>query len=117
MCDSAVRFAVAHRRTVGPARRVHQDRRLAAIVQALENARRGVTLHPYPLRAAEAGFVEEGAHHGDALSACRKTAIADIADIAHVGTELRGKRESDVETIRRQEPGGAIRPFHEYDRA
>ena len=66
------------------------------------------------LRRAEAGFVEEGAHQRDALGARRKGAVADIADMAGFGAELRRQREGDVETVGRQEAGGAVGPFQQH---
>ena len=88
MGDGAIGLAVAHRRAVGPRRRVHQDHGPVVERQPLEDARRGVALHALAARLAEAGFVEEGAHARDALGARRKGAIADIADVADFGAEL-----------------------------
>ena len=50
MRDSAVGLPVAHRRTVGPARRVHQDRSLIVEQEPLESPRRGVALHAPAMR-------------------------------------------------------------------
>ena len=111
MGDGAIGLAVAHRRAVGPRRRVHQDHGFVVEREALENARRGVALHALAPRRADAGFVEEGAHQRDALGARRKGAVADIADIAGFGAELRRQRKGDVETVGRQQAGGAVGPF------
>ena len=112
--DRAVRLAVAHRRTVGPARRIHQHRRPIAELEALEDAGGGIADHAPPPRLAETGFVEEGAQLRNALRARRERAIADDARIADLGAELRRQRKGNVEAIGRQQTGGAIRPFHQH---
>ena len=62
MGDPAVGSAVADRRAVGPARRIHQDDRLAAGKRhGLVGARRGVAGEEAARRAGKAGVVEEGA--------------------------------------------------------
>ena len=114
MGDRAVRLAVAHRRTVGPARRIHQHRRPIAELEALEDAGGGIADHAPPPRLAETGFVEEGAQLRNALRARRERAIADDARIADLGAELRRQRKGNVEAIGRQQTGGAIRPFHQH---
>ena len=114
MGDGAIGLAVAHRRAVGPRRRVHQDHGLVVEREPLEDARRGVALHALAPRRADAGFVEEGAHQRDALGARRKGAVADIADMAGFGAELRRQRKGDVETAGRQQAGGAVGPFQQH---
>jgi hypothetical protein len=53
-------------------------------------------------------------HQRDALGARRKGAVADIADMAGFGADLRRQREGDVEAVGRQQPSGAVGPFEKH---
>ena len=115
MGDGAVGLAVAHRRTVGTARRVHQDCRLAVERRAARRfaSRRrlacaGACASPKPASSRKARICR------DALDARSKRAVADEAGIADLGAELRRQREGDVEAVGRQESGGAVGPFHQH---
>ena len=66
------------------------------------------------MRVAETPFVEKSAHLPDALCALGEAAIADDADIAEVGAELRRQREGNVEPVGRQKSGRAVGPFQEH---
>ena len=110
----AVGLAVAHRRAVRPARRVHQDGALLAEPQPLVGARRGVALDAPPLGLAVAGGIQEAAHRRDALRARREGAVAGDPRLAGFGAGLRLEREGDVEAVRRQEAGRPVRPFQQH---
>ena len=69
MGDGAVGLAVAHRRAVRPARRVHQDGPLLAVLEPLVGAGRGVALDAPPLGLAVAGGIQKAADRRDALGA------------------------------------------------
>ena len=115
MGDRAVGLAVAHRRAVRPARRVHQDGALVAEPQPLVGARRGVALDALSFGQPVAARIEETADDRDAVGARREGAIAGDPGLAVLGAGLRLQRERDVETVRRQEAGGAVRPFQQHD--
>ena len=117
MGDRAIGRAVAHRRTVGPARRVHQDHVLVAHREPVVAARRGVALHARAQRLAIAALGDELAHRRDPLHARRERAVAGHARMAELGLELGRERERDVEPVRRQEAVGAVGPFQQHDRA
>ena len=74
MGDLAVGFAIAHRRPVGPLRRVHEDHVLAAERHPLVDARRSIALQAPPLCLAVTAFGDELAHGRDALYARREAA-------------------------------------------
>ena len=116
MRDLAVGLAIAHRRAVGPLRRVHQDHVLVAERQPLVDARRSVALHAPPLCLAVTAFGDELAHGRDALYARREAAEAGDAGMAEFGLELGRQRQRDVDAVGRQEAGGAIGPFEQHHR-
>src|SRR6185295_32491 len=76
MRDLTVRLAVAHRRTVGAARRIHQDRGVLAERQPLIAARRSVALDALAMGFGEARAVEEAADHRNALGTLDEFAVA-----------------------------------------
>ncbi len=117
MRDRAVGLAVAHRRTVRPARRVHQDHVLAVEREPLEDAGRSVAFHARAPRLGVSGFLKERTQLRHALDAGRERAVADHAGVAHLGTKLRRQREGDVEAVRRQQARRAVRPFQQHDAA
>ncbi len=89
MGDDAVGLAVAHRRTVRPARRVHQDGALLAKLKPLVAARRGVALQAPSFRLPVAAGVEETAHGRDSLGPRPERAVAGDARLARLGAGLR----------------------------
>ena len=66
MRDGAIGLAVAHRRTVGTARRIHQHVGVIVEDEALEDARRSVAFHAAARHVAISGLIEEAAHLRDA---------------------------------------------------
>ena len=115
MRDRAVGLAVAHRRAVRPARRVHQDGALLAEREPLVGARRGVALDAPPLGLRRSRSIEEAADRRRCARRARaKRAVAGDPRLAGFGPELRREREGDVEAVRRQESGGAVRPFQQH---
>ena len=117
MGDGAVGLAVAHRRTVRTARSVHQHCRLSVDHEPLVDTRRGVAFHAPSRHVAVSRLFQEVANLSDSVNARSKRTVADDARVADLGAELRRQRESDVETVGRQETGGAIRPFEQHDGA
>ena len=61
-----------------------------------------------------AAAFEEAADRRQAVGARRERAVAGDADVAMLGPELGRQRERDVEPVRRQEAGGAVRPLHHH---
>ncbi len=116
MGDGAVGLAVAHRRAVRPARRVHQDRGLAVERQPLVEAGRGVALHALAFGRREAGLVRESrARRRSAATRCASAPWPVTHDIAPFERMLRRQREGDVDAVGRQPVAGAVRPFHQHD--
>ena len=114
MGDGAVGLAVPHRRTVWPARRVHQQGALLAEPQPLIGARRGVALDAPPLGQAVTARIQEAADDGNAVGARGEGAVAGDAGLAVLGAGLRLQGECDVETVGRQEAGGPVGPFQQH---
>jgi hypothetical protein len=117
MHDRAVGFPVAHRRAVGPARRVHQDRVPVFEVEPLVRPGRRVAGHALSLGHGIAGRFQEAADRGETFGARREPAIAGHARVAVVGTELGRQRERDVQPVGRQEARRTIRPFQQHHRS
>src|SRR5437016_7287837 len=111
MRDRAIGQPTAHRRPVGPARRIHQHEFAALMREALVGAGRGVALHMLAWRIAEALVSEELADDGQSLQARREAAIAGQLGVALVRSALRYQRECNIEPVRRQYVAGAVRPF------
>jgi hypothetical protein len=116
MRDGAIGLAVAHRRTVGPWRRVHQNVALVIKYQAFIGSGGGVALQVPPLRLAESALLEELAGHRHPPHARGEPAMAGHLHVAESLAALRRHGESDVETVGRQETGGAVRPFQQHQR-
>jgi hypothetical protein len=112
MHDRAVRLAVAHRRAVRPAWRVHQDGALIAEPQPFVRAGRCVALDALALGFGVSAAFQKAADRGQPVGAQGECPVTGDADVAMVGPKLRRERERDVEPVRRQEAGRAIRPFH-----
>src|SRR4029077_14572265 len=108
MGDGAVWLAVPDRRTVGAARRIHENGGSVIQCNSFKDARRSVALHAPSLHFAETGLVKEGAHRRNALGARRKCAITGVADVTNIGAEAGRQRESDVEAIWRERSAGPI---------
>ena len=117
MRDRAVGLAVAHRRTVGPARPVHQDEMAVSQHQPLVAAGRGIARHPVPLRLAQAAVRQEAAHRRHPLHPRREAAVTGHPRVAELELELGGERERDVEPVGRQPAAGAVGPFEQHHRA
>ena len=115
MRDLAVGLAVAHRRTVRPPRRVHQDGAPVAEDQAVVAAGRGVARHAHARRFAQARLGDELAHRRDAIDPRRECAVAGDAGMAELRLELRRQRQRHVDAVGRQEAGGAVGPLHHHD--
>ena len=118
MGDGAVGLAVTDRRSVRPRRRDHQDRLGAVgLDQALVGARRGVAHHEGALGPDEVGLLQDCAHR-----ARQRETPAEGADSGHcakaVARRLGGVGvEGDVEPVAGEAAAGALRPFHDDQRA
>ena len=116
MGDGAVGLAIAHRRPVRTARRIHQHRVAARADQPLIGAGRGIALQMLPARRAEAGDVDERADRLHALQRERKPAIGEQA---HAPARLRRLgRDGDAhfQPVGLQHAlAGTLGPFHQRD--
>src|SRR5947207_3729929 len=117
MGDGVGWLAVPDWRTIGAARRVHENGGSVVQCKPFKDARRSVALHAPSLHFAETGLVKEGAHQRDAFGARRKCAVTGVADVANIWAEAGRQRESNVKAIWRQRSAGPIRPFHQNDSA
>jgi len=89
MRDRAIGLAVAHRRSVRPLRRIHQDVAFALEREPLIDAGRSVALHVLAVGLRKAGAGQEIADCGDAFGARRHGAVAGDARVAESFALLR----------------------------
>ena len=117
MHGRAVGFSVIDRRSIRPARRIHQDRRAVVADQPRIGARRGVAGHALARRIQEAGIAEKLSQRLQPRHLRRRLAVAGDFGGARGGSERRAMAEGDVDAIFGQRIGRALRPFDQRQRA
>ena len=116
MRDRAVGQAAAHRRTVGPARCIHQHELAPLMRNAFVGARRGVALQMRACRVRQAFVGKELADRHHPLEPWHERAVRDQLGAALVAAEMRRERERDIEPVSRERIRGAVRPFEQHHR-
>ena len=117
MRDRAIGLAATYRRTVGPARHVHQDHVLVAEGKPFVRPRGGVALHPHAQRFAIAALGNELTRRRHAVDPRSERAVAGDAGVTEFELELGRQRERDVQPVGRQDARRAIGPFDQHHRA
>ena len=99
MNRSAIGFSVVDRRTIRPARRIHQDRRAVVADQPRIGARRGIAGHALARRIQEAGIAEKFAQVAQSRHLRRRSSITGDFGGARGGPERRAMAEGDGDAI------------------
>ena len=111
MRNCAIGFAVAHRWSVGPARRVHENEASLPHPHTFVEAGGCIAGQMFGDPARVARLVEKAAARRQASGASFVLAKPADTHLAELGALLRKQREGHVPAILRQDLRGALRPL------